>query len=126
MINFFEHALRRGICQVSCKYASSNRIYSDTYNPEKKIEEILYLDANGLYAYAMTSKLPTGDFKWIEDLENLKNDILNGTIQNRYGTNQIKSCLLECDLKYPKDLYDKHANYPFCPEHKMTLSKTKK
>lgn len=80
MIHFFERALRGGIFQVSTKYACPNSIHSTTYNSEKPSEKI-YLDANGLYSFAMTSKLATGDFKWIENLDNLQ-----------IGANQSKSC----------------------------------
>jgi hypothetical protein len=127
MVTFFERSLRGGICQVSCKHATSNSFHSPhTYNPNKNTEEILYIDANGLYSFAMTSKLPTGDFKWIDDLETLKNDIIDGSVINRFGNNQAKSCMIECDIDYPNEIHDEHSSYPFCSEHKITQSKTKK
>ena len=39
-------------------------------NYDKSIESsyLMYLDANNLYGWAMSQKLPVNGFKWIEDL----------------------------------------------------------
>jgi len=68
----------------------------------KEIIVITYLDANNLYGWAMSQKLPTHGFKWMGDkkLENWR-DI---------------SCILEVDLIYPEELHDLHNDYPLAPE----------
>ena len=55
----------------------------------------------------MLSKfLPTGRFKWKESKE---------FYSNKYGTDSSKHCVLEVDLKYPKELHELHNNYPLVP-----------
>jgi hypothetical protein len=126
MVLFFEKGLRGGICQVSCKHAVSNSPYSENFDPNRDTKEILNVDANGLYASAMTSPLPYGDFKWIEDLNDLFERINNGTIDSLYSSKLTKSCIIECDIYYPQALHDEHVYFPFCPEHQITSMKERK
>ena len=64
------------------------------------------LDANALYAWAMSKPLPTGVFKW------LKEDKWDDIIKNKEGIGYF----VECDLEYPKELHDLHNGYPLAPE----------
>ena len=62
---------------------------------------IIYLDTNDLYHYAMF--LPTSGFKWTDPKEfNL----------NRYTSNSSKGCVFKVDLEYPKELSELHNDYP--------------
>jgi hypothetical protein len=81
-------------------------------NLNEFIEEkyLLYLDANNLYGFAMSQKLPTRDFKWESNPDYYLN-IPNG-----------RGCLVECDLEYPNDCKSKTRNYPLAPE-KMKINK---
>ena len=72
----------------------------DKYDPEKPTKYITYLDANNLYGWAMSKPLPTGGFKWMEDLKNWRN----------------VPCTVEVDLEYPKELHDAHNEYPLAAE----------
>ena len=36
------------------------------YNKNEESSSIQYLDANNLYGWAMSQKLPVNNFKWIE------------------------------------------------------------
>ena len=45
------------------KVIANNKCISD-YAKEKLSNFMLYLDANNLYGWAMSQKLPTGNFKW--------------------------------------------------------------
>ena len=51
----------------------------------------------------MSQPLPVKDFKWVSPDEI---DILNVPKDNKLGY------ILEVDLKYPKELHDKHNLYP--------------
>ena len=66
-----------------------------------------YLDVNNSYGYAISKFLPTSGFKWIDTEEfNL----------NKYTRNSSKGCVLEVDLKYPKELRELHSDYPLAPD----------
>ena len=73
-----------------------------------------YLDANNLYGWGMSQNLPTGGFKWVENLEKLKGCI--GKLAKGSG----KGYLLEVDVSYPDDLHNLHKYLPFmCKKMKI-------
>lgn len=45
------------------------------YDDKKSSKYIMYLDANNLYAWAMSQCLPTGGFKWMMEKELAKVNI---------------------------------------------------
>ena len=57
MLLMVEKGTRGGICQATHRYAKTNNKYIKNYN---NIESsyIQYLDANNLYGWAMSQKLP--------------------------------------------------------------------
>ena len=65
MYSFIERSIRGGISQVSKRYVVANNKYcrSKKYDPQKPTIYLVYLDANNLYGYAMSQKLPTGGFR---------------------------------------------------------------
>ena len=69
-------------------------------NHDKNIESsyIEYLDANNLYGWVMSQKLPTNDFKWVEDLSQF-----NESFIKNYDENSYIGYFLEVDIDYPKD-----------------------
>ena len=62
---------------------------------QNKNQNIIYLDANDLYDYAMSKFLPTSPFKWIDPKQF---DL------NKYSRNSSKACVLEVNLEYPNKL----------------------
>ena len=49
-----------------CSYiAKANNKYLANYNLKVKDSYLMYLDANNLYGWAMSQRLPTGNFKWL-------------------------------------------------------------
>ena len=65
MLLMFEEGIRGGICQSTHRYVKANNKYMRNY--DKKIESsyVTYLDANNLYGWAMSKKLPANGFKMI-------------------------------------------------------------
>ena len=59
---FFEKGMRGGISYISKKYGKANNMYLRCYDPKQKPKHT-FLDVNNLYAYAMSSFLPTSRFK---------------------------------------------------------------
>ena len=64
MLLMFENGIRGGYSGVlGDRYVKANNNYLEDYNSSKSSNYLLYLDANNLYGWAMSQKLPTGDFK---------------------------------------------------------------
>ena len=80
------------------------------YDPQKEYSYIPYLDANNLFGWAMSQKLPTGDFRWVPSPDSINLD--------SYDENSDKGLILEVDLEYPKELHRLHNDYPLAPEKK--------
>ena len=66
ILMMFERGIRGGITHISKRYAEANNKYMKDYNPDKPSSYIQYLDAKNLYGWAMSQKLPTHGFKWID------------------------------------------------------------
>ena len=106
-----EKGTRGGISMIPHRYSKANNKYMKSYDKKKKSTYIVYLDANNLYGWAMSQKMPTGDLKWMSESE-LKN------------WRDIPS-ILEVDLEYPIELHDLHNEYPLAPE-KLMIGKVEK
>ena len=63
MLMMFEREIRGGITHMSKRYVEANNKYMKDHNPNKPSSYIQYLDANNLYGWAMSQKLPTHGFK---------------------------------------------------------------
>ena len=63
MLMMFEKGIRGGITHISKRYAEANNKYMKETQPSSYIQ---HLDANNLYGWAMSQKLPTHGFKWID------------------------------------------------------------
>ena len=82
-------------------------------------KQILYIDANNLYGWAMSQPLPTGDFEnstldnndYTDDynLEQLVKDLLQIPDDNEYAF------FKECDLQCPIEIEQTTENFPLCP-----------
>lgn len=119
MYEFLERGIRGGISQISHRYAKANNKYLKDYNPKEKSSYIAYVDANNLYGWAMSQRLPISNFKWLsdEELEFMNDDI---DLVNNFNAEGREGLILEVDLEYPEHLHDKHNQYPMAPES-MTI-----
>ena len=66
MLLMVEKGIRVGICHALHRYAKANNKYMIYYDENKELSYILYLDANNLYGWAMSQKLPVNGFKWLK------------------------------------------------------------
>ena len=85
------------------------------YDKSIKSSCLAFLDANNLYGWAMSQKLPVNDFKWVkqEDLSQFNEDFIKN-----YDENSNTGYFLEVDIDYPKELFNLHKDLPFLPERK--------
>ena len=112
MLLMFEKGIRGGISMISNRYGKANNKYmGKSFNRNKLIKYLMYLDENNLYGCAMSKKLPTHGFKWLSigEMENLFDNQVEQVWEKT-------PCILEVDLEYPENLHDLHNDYPFCPE----------
>ena len=69
VLEFFEKQIRGGLCTAMHRYAEANNPYLPNHNKALPNTYLSYVDANNLYGYAMSQKLPTGNFKWLNKQE---------------------------------------------------------
>ena len=75
MLLMFECGIRGGITQAVHRYAPANNKYmGEKFDPENVSSFLHYLNANSLYDWAMSQPLPTGGFKWVNDLSRFTPD----------------------------------------------------
>ena len=111
MLLMVEKRTRGGICHAIHRYAKTNNKYMKNYDKNIESSYLMYLDANNLYGWAMSQKLPVDGFKWIKKLSEFNEDFIKN-----YDENNNKGYILEVDVEYPKHLFDLHSNLPFLPE----------
>ena len=71
MLLMVEEGIRGGICHSIHRHAKANNKYMENYDECKESSYIQYLDANNLYGWAMSQKLPVNNFKWVKDTSKL-------------------------------------------------------
>ena len=108
LLLLLENNIRGGISSVM----------GDRHVQSDENKQILYIDANNLYGWAMSQYLPTGEFEILPlnpcnytdnyNLEQLE-DLLQIHDDNEYGF------FIECDLEYPVEIKEKTKNFPFGP-----------
>ena len=120
MLLIAEKGIRGGICHAIQIYAKANNKYMKNYDEDEESSFIEYLDANNLYRWAMSQKLPVGGFEWIEDVSKIDKDFIKN-----YDEDGDVGYFLNVDVEYPKGLHDLHSNLPFLPE-RMKFNKCNK
>ena len=67
MLFTIEKGITGEMCQSKHRYAKAKNKYMKNY--DKKIESsyLTYLDANNLYGWAMSQKLPVNGFMWYNE-----------------------------------------------------------
>ena len=120
MLLMVEKGMRGRICHSIQRYAKANNKYMKSYNKDEESSYIQYSDANNLYGWAISKKLPVTGFKWLDTSET-SNKINEEFIKN-YDN---KGYILEVEVKYPKRLQELYSDLPFLSE-RMEVNKCKK
>ena len=92
-----EKGIRRGICHSTHRYAKANNKYMKNYDKNIESSNLTYLDANNLYEWAISQKLPVNGFIWYNDhLSDFNEDFIKN-----YNEDSDKGYILEVDVEYP-------------------------
>ena len=120
MLLMVEEGIRGGICHSIHRYAKANNKYMKNYDKNKESSYIQYLDANNLYGWAMSQKLPANSFKWVKNTSKIDEKFIKN-----YDEDSDKGYIFEVDVKYPRRLHDLHSDLPFLSK-RMKIDKCKK
>ena len=110
MYHFVENSIRGGISMISTRHAQAySPSFLDIYDSSLPNQNLIYLDANNLYGWAMSQSLPTG-FRFLQqdEISTLKLQELSADAEDGY--------MFEVDLHYPTRLHDRDDEYPLAPE----------
>ena len=105
MYHIVENSIRGGTSMITTRHIQGNSpSFPDTYDASLPNLNLIYLDANNLYGWAMFQQLPTHGFRFlphdeIEALGEISDDTEDGYI-------------FEVDLSYPHYLHNSHNDYP--------------
>ena len=116
MFLMVEKGIRGGLSVVSHKYAKANNEFLPDYNPEEALSHCVYLDANNLYGWAMSQKMPYQNLQW------LTSDELTDFDYSQVSDDSDRGYILEVDLTYPKHLHDEHSEFPLAPVQRRVMS----
>ena len=76
MLLMIEAGTRGRICQSTHRYAKANNKYMNNYDKKIELSYLTYLNANNLYGWAMSKKLPVNGFKSENDLSRFNEDFI--------------------------------------------------
>ena len=113
MLLIVEKGITGGICQAIHRHSKVNNKYMKNYDKDITSSYLAYLDANNLYGWAMSQKLPVNGFKWVEKSRLSR---FNQRFIKNYNKNSDIGYFLEVDIDYPKELFNLHKDLPFLPE----------
>ena len=119
MILFIEGGIRGGFSMISNRYGKANNKCMKTYDPSEESKYITYLDANNLYGWGMSQKLPYKNFRWVKEKK------FAGLSPLHIEADDDTGYILQVDLEYPKELHELHNDYPLAPEN-ITINKINK
>ena len=93
MLLMVEKGIRSGMCQAIHRYAKANNKYMNNYDKNIGSSNLMYLDANNLYGWGISQKIPVNVFEWVEDLSQFKEDFIK-----TYDEKSNKGYFLEVHL----------------------------
>ena len=97
---------------ITTRYARANAPTLPAYDASRPNVNLIYLDVNNLYKWAMSQPLPTHGLRFLQpdEIEALAVEVgeLSDDAEDGY--------IFEVDLSYPQYLHDAHDDYPLAPE----------
>ena len=112
MYTFIENSWG-GVTTTNHRHFKANNEYLNEFNPDEPTSFIHYIDANNLYGASMCQKMPTGNFRWLNQSDIEQMDV------TKMDADGDTCYILECELEYPTSLHDYHNDYPLAVEGKL-------
>ena len=83
MFLMFKERISGGMCQATYRYAKANNKYMNNYDGNKESSYLAYSDANNLYVYGMSKKLPVRNFKLLDkdDISKFNDQLIKNTMK---------------------------------------------
>ena len=66
MYHFIENNIRGGVSMITTRYARANSPTLPAYDASRPNVNLIYLDANNLYGWAMSQPMPTPGFRFLQ------------------------------------------------------------
>ena len=120
MLMMVEKRIRGGICHVVHRYAKANNKYMKNYDKNIESLYLMYWDANNLYGWEMSQKLPVNGFKWKKNVSKFAKDFIKN-----YDEDSGKGYILDEDVEYSKNLRSLPSNFLFLAEKMLVIYMTK-
>ena len=93
-----EEGIRGGIWQSVHRYTKANNKYMNKYDNSIESSYLMYFDANNLYGWAISQKLPVNGFWWVKDLSQFNENFIKS-----YNENSDIGYFFEVDVEHPKN-----------------------
>ena len=90
------------------------------YDKYKESLYFKYWDANNLYGWTMSEKLPVNKLDWNEDVSQFTEDFTKS-----YNNQSDEGYFLEVDIQYPENIHEHHNDLPFLEKINETLKSRK-
>ena len=104
MCHFVENSIRGGISMISTRDAQANNpSFPATYDANLPRQDLIYLDANNLYGWAMSQSLSTHGFRLLQQEE-------ISALRLQDLSDDDDGYILEVDFHYPINLHDQSIN----------------
>ena len=98
---------KRNIPAIHQLYVKANNKYVEYYNKNKEWSDLKYWDVSNIYGWAMSQKLPSGNFNWVKETSEINEDF-------KIGGNDERTFFLH--VRYPENIYNLNNDLPFLPE----------
>ena len=91
--------IRKRIWHAIHRFARANKKYMKGYDRNKESSYLKHWNANNLYGWEMSRKLPVDGFKWVENKSQFNKDF------KYYNKDSDEGYFLEVDVQHPEKLH---------------------
>lgn len=115
---FIERGIQSELSLCVKHYAKANNFYTKGhYNVNEPTSNLMYIDCNKLYSWALYKPMPKNGFKWIKNVLY----IIKMMDKNTFDLMSIEDdtsegYILKKGIEYPAMYHKEHSEFPFLPD----------